>query len=79
MDYLIIFASCFVSSIVTMIFMYLTSAHGTLRIDHSNPEKMYIGLRLTIWRPFLEKRESFLMSITAQFFRKNNKPYYGTY
>lgn len=39
MDYLIIFASCFVSSIVTMIFMYLTSARGTLRIDHSNPEK----------------------------------------
>lgn len=39
MDHLIIFASCFVSSIVTMIFMYLTSARGTLRIDHSNPEK----------------------------------------
>ena len=39
MDYLIIFASCFASSIVTMIVMYLTSARGTLRIDHSNPEK----------------------------------------
>lgn len=39
MDYLILFACCFVSSIVTMIVMYLTSAHGTLRIDHSNPEK----------------------------------------
>ena len=39
MDYLIIFASCFVSSIMTMIVMYLTSARGTLRIDHSNPEK----------------------------------------
>ena len=39
MDYLIIFASCFVSSIVTLILTHLTSAHGTLRIDHSNPEK----------------------------------------
>ena len=39
MDYLIIFASCFVSSIVTLIITYLTSARGTLRIDHSNPEK----------------------------------------
>lgn len=39
MDYLIIFAGCFISSIVTLIFMHLTSAHGTLRIDHSNPEK----------------------------------------
>ena len=39
MDYLILFACGFVSSIVTMIVMYLTSARGTLRIDHSNPEK----------------------------------------
>ena len=39
MNYLIIFASCFVSSIVTMMVMHLTSARGTLRIDHSNPEK----------------------------------------
>ena len=39
MDYLILFACSFVSSIVTMIVMYLTSARGTLRIDHSNPEK----------------------------------------
>ena len=39
MDYLILFVCSFVSSIVTMIFMYLTSARGTLRIDHSNPEK----------------------------------------
>lgn len=39
MDYLILFVCSFVSSIVTMIVMYLTSAHGTLRIDHSNPEK----------------------------------------
>ena len=39
MDYLIIFASCFVSSIVTLIITYRTSARGTLRIDHSNPEK----------------------------------------
>ena len=39
MDYLIIFASCFVSSIVTLTITYLTSARGTLRIDHSNPEK----------------------------------------
>lgn len=39
MDYLILFACSFVSSIVTMIVMYLTSARGTLRIDRSNPEK----------------------------------------
>lgn len=39
MNYLIIFASCFVSSIVTLIITYLMSARGTLRIDHSNPEK----------------------------------------
>lgn len=39
MDYLILFACSFVSSIVTMIVMYLTSARGILRIDHSNPEK----------------------------------------
>lgn len=39
MDYLILFVCSFVSSIVTMIVMYLTSARGTLRIDHSNPEK----------------------------------------
>ena len=39
MDYLILFVCGFVSSIVTMIVMYLTSARGTLRIDHSNPEK----------------------------------------
>ena len=39
MNYLILFACSFVSSIVTMVVMYLTSARGTLRIDHSNPEK----------------------------------------
>lgn len=39
MNYLIIFASCFLSSIATLIITYLTSARGTLRIDHSNPEK----------------------------------------
>lgn len=39
MDYLILFVCSFASSIVTMIVMYLTSARGTLRIDHSNPEK----------------------------------------
>lgn len=39
MEYLIIFVGCFVSSIVTLIITHLTSAHGTLRIDHSNPEK----------------------------------------
>ena len=39
MDYLILFVCSFISSIVTMIVMYLTSARGTLRIDHSNPEK----------------------------------------
>ena len=39
MDYLILFVCSFVSSIVTMIVMYLTSARGTLRIDRSNPEK----------------------------------------
>ena len=39
MDYLILFVCSLVSSIVTMIVMYLTSARGTLRIDHSNPEK----------------------------------------
>ena len=39
MDYLILFVCSFVSSIVTMIVMYLTSSRGTLRIDHSNPEK----------------------------------------
>ena len=39
MDYLILFVCSFVSSIVTMMVMYLTSARGTLRIDHSNPEK----------------------------------------
>lgn len=39
MDYLILFICSFVSSIMTMIVMYLTSARGTLRIDHSNPEK----------------------------------------
>ena len=33
MDYLILFVCSFVSSIVTMIVMYLTSARGTLRID----------------------------------------------
>lgn len=39
MDYLILFVCSFASSIVTMMVMYLTSARGTLRIDHSNPEK----------------------------------------
>lgn len=39
MDYLILFVCSFVSSIVTMMVMYLTSVRGTLRIDHSNPEK----------------------------------------
>ena len=39
MDYLILFVCSFASSIMTMIVMYLTSARGTLRIDHSNPEK----------------------------------------
>lgn len=39
MDYLILFVCSFVSSIVTMMVMYLTSARGTLRIDHTNPEK----------------------------------------
>lgn len=39
MDYLILFVCSFVSSIVTMMVMYLTSARGTLRIDRSNPEK----------------------------------------
>ena len=39
MDYLILFVCSFVSSIVTMIVMYLTSVRGTLRIDHTNPEK----------------------------------------
>ena len=39
MDYLILFVCSFVSSIVTLIITYLTSAHGTLRIDHTNPEK----------------------------------------
>ena len=39
MDYLILFVCSFVSSIVTMIVMYLTSARGTLRIDRSNAEK----------------------------------------
>ena len=39
MDYLILFVCSFTSSIVTMMVMYLTSARGTLRIDHSNPEK----------------------------------------
>ena len=39
MDYLILFVCSFVSSIVTMMVMYLTAARGTLRIDHSNPEK----------------------------------------
>ena len=39
MDYLILFVCSFVSSIVTLIITYLTSARGTLRIDHSNPEK----------------------------------------
>ena len=39
MDYLILFVCSFASSIVTTIVMYLTSARGTLRIDHSNPEK----------------------------------------
>ena len=27
------------SSVLTSIFLHLGSAHGTLRIDHSNPEK----------------------------------------
>ena len=39
MDYLILFACSLASSIVTMLVMYLTSARGTLRIDHTNPEK----------------------------------------
>lgn len=39
MDYLILFVCSFVSAIMTMMVMYLTSARGTLRIDHSNPEK----------------------------------------
>ena len=39
MNYLILFVCSFVSSIVTLIITYLTSARGTLRIDHSNPEK----------------------------------------
>lgn len=39
MDYLILFVCSFVSAIVTMMVMYLTSARGILRIDHSNPEK----------------------------------------
>lgn len=39
MDYLILFVCSFVSSIMTLIITYLTSARGTLRIDHSNPEK----------------------------------------
>ena len=39
MAYLILFVCSFVSSIVTLIITYLTSARGTLRIDHSNPEK----------------------------------------
>ena len=28
-----------ISSALTSIFLHLGSAHGTLRIDHSNPEK----------------------------------------
>ena len=39
MDYLILFACSFVSSIVTLIITYRTSGRGALRIDHSNPER----------------------------------------
>lgn len=39
MDYLILFACSFVSFITALIFTHFRSAHGTLRIDHSNPEK----------------------------------------
>ena len=39
MDYLILFVCSFVSSIVTMIVMYLTSARGTLRIDQTKKKK----------------------------------------
>lgn len=39
MDYLILFACSFVSFIAALVFMHFRSAHGTLRIDHSNPEK----------------------------------------
>lgn len=28
-----------ISSVLTSLFLHLGSAHGTLRIDHSNPEK----------------------------------------
>lgn len=39
MDFLIYFACGLVSSLVTLLITYLSSAHGTLRIDHTNPEK----------------------------------------
>lgn len=39
MNYLFIFLAALLSSIGTAIVIYLRSAHGTLRIDHTDPEK----------------------------------------
>ena len=39
MNYLFIFLAALLSSIATAIVIHLRSAHGTLRIDHTDPEK----------------------------------------
>ena len=60
MDYLILFVCSFVSSIVTLIITYLTSARGTLRIDHSNPEKDLYRIEINNLEDLSRKRRVIL-------------------
>lgn len=60
MDYLILFACSLVSSIVTMLVMYLTSARGTLRIDHTNPEKDVYRIEIDDLEAFSRKKRVIL-------------------
>lgn len=39
MDFIWTFVACLISSVVTIIVCNWRTAYGTLRIDHSNPEK----------------------------------------
>lgn len=39
MDFIWTFVACLISSVVTIIICNRRTAYGTLRIDHSNPEK----------------------------------------
>lgn len=60
MEYLLILLGVFVGSIVTLIVEHIRSAHGTLRIDHTDPEKDIYRIEINNLDELSKKKQAIL-------------------